>query len=548
MKRTVPKKVPPDGGYGWVVTFAYALNNVVVLPLIAGFGLVFQEAFEETNLTATQGTLVIILNHGIGMLLSFFGGPLLSRFGYRKVAVVGAMLVSSGMILTAFANSFWVFILSFSIINSMGIAAVMAAFTLAINSFFKEKRGRAIGVGMSITGLGAIYMPLLMGLLMDTYGWRNAVLILGAICLHSLLAATLLRPAKWYLKDPPISEEMVPLNKEENVELINSSMTALSTKENGIPSLAALEASMENGISLDKSASLNALASIGSIEERNAMSQPDLSKPLPEQPNPEAQIKWWESQEINLGSSINIFKEKNGMKKRDIVKEAESKNEDDKEASPSLFQKFVAFFDLTLLTDPIFVNILCGLSIAACVETNFSLLFPIIMKDLMHFETADIAKIMAVIGFSDTLFRLVAPFIGEWCHKPPRVMYMIALLMIVFTRTIMLFTSTFMGMLFVAVAIGITKGVRTVYMNIVIPTYVPLERLPFASGIQMLVNGITIISIGSLLGRIREVSGSYVMPIIVLNIVSLITVILWCGEFLYFRWTKTPVKETMTSK
>lgn len=115
----------------------------------------------------------------------------------------------------------------------MGIAAVMAAFTLAINSFFKEKRGRAIGVGMSITGLGAIYMPLLMGLLMDTYGWRNAVLILGAICLHSLLAATLLRPAKWYLKDPPISEEMVPLNKEENVELINSSMTALSTKENG---------------------------------------------------------------------------------------------------------------------------------------------------------------------------------------------------------------------------------------------------------------------------------------------------------------------------
>ncbi|KOB73435.1 Uncharacterized protein OBRU01_10902, partial [Operophtera brumata] len=92
-------KVPPDGGYGWVVTLAFALNNVVVLPLIAGFGLVFQEAFYETGLSATQGTLVIILNHSIGMLLSFFGGPLLRRFGYRKVAVAGAILISGGLML-----------------------------------------------------------------------------------------------------------------------------------------------------------------------------------------------------------------------------------------------------------------------------------------------------------------------------------------------------------------------------------------------------------------------------------------------------------------
>lgn len=90
---------------------------MVVLPLIAGFGLVFQEAFADTGLTATQGTLIITLNHGIGMLLSFFGGPVLRRFGYRKVAVVGALLISAGLMLTSVASSFWVFILSYSIIN-----------------------------------------------------------------------------------------------------------------------------------------------------------------------------------------------------------------------------------------------------------------------------------------------------------------------------------------------------------------------------------------------------------------------------------------------
>lgn len=65
----------------------------------------------------------------------------------------------------------------------------------------------------------------------------------------------------------------------------------------------------------------------------------------------------------------------------------------------------------------------------------------------------------------------------------------------------MLFTSSFTGMVIIALAMGVTKGARTVYMNIVIPSYVPIERLAFASGIQMFFNGITIITIGSLLGN-----------------------------------------------
>ncbi|XP_045487948.1 monocarboxylate transporter 9-like [Pieris rapae] len=512
-------KVPPDGGYGWVVTFAYALNNVVVLPLIAGFGLVFQEAFSDTGLSATQGTLIIILNHGFGMLLSFFGGPVLRRFGYRKVAVVGAILISLGLMLTSISSNFWLFLLSYSIINSMGVAAVMAAFSLAINSFFKEKRGRAIGVGMSITGLGAIYMPLVMSVLMYAYGWRYAVLILGAICLHSLLAACLLRPAKWYLKTTPKTEEEEPLNKEVDVELINGSVTP--SKDIGISSVTNSEQIRENGdLPTD------------SLKNRNAASQPDISKTTDDSYLSESRYKWWESQEINLGSSINIFREFDKVhKEKEVV--CETKTED-----KTYLQRFIDFFDLTLLSDPIFVNMLVGMSLASCVETNFSLLLPIILKDMLQFETSEIAKIMAVIGFSDTLFRFLSPFIGEWCNKPPRVMYMVSLLVIIFTRTVMLFTTSFLGMVLVGLAIGITKGVRTVYMNIIIPSYVPLERLPFASGIQMFFNGIVIITIGSSLGRIRDATGSYTAPITVLNFVTLLTIILWSAEFLYFRITK----------
>lgn len=169
------------------------------------------------------------------------------------------------------------------------------------------------------------------------------------------------------------------------------------------------------------------------IQTRNAVSHPDISKNPPEPPLSESRYKWWESQEINLGSSINIFYEEDNIKQLKAKQNEIYINEDEK--PKNIWTRFIDFFDLTLLSDPIFVNIMFGLSMAACVEINFSLLLPIILKDMLKFETADIAKLMAVIGFSDTLFRFVSPFIGEWCHKPPRVMYLISLLMIIFIRS-----------------------------------------------------------------------------------------------------------------
>lgn len=175
---------------------------------------------------------------------------------------------------------------------------------------------------------------------------------------------------------------------------------------------------------------MRSLANTNSYNDRNAVSHPDIRKKTPEPPLAESKYKWWESQEINLGSSINIFNEKDyNRKEKEIEKNVPE------EKPKGFVRKVIDFFDLTLLRDPIFINILLGLSMASCVETNFSLILPIILKDMLQFETSDIAKIMSVIGFSDTIFRLVSAFIGDWCHRPPRVMYSVCLIVIIFTRT-----------------------------------------------------------------------------------------------------------------
>lgn len=54
--------------------------------------------------------------------------------------------------------------------------------------------------------------------------------------------------------------------------------------------------------------------------------------------------------------------------------------------------------------------------------------------------------------------------------------------------------------LLVAAELGIAKGIRTVYVPLVLPDYFPIERLPSASGLQMVANGLTFLLAASLMG------------------------------------------------
>ena len=63
-----------------------------------------------------------------------------------------------------------------------------------------------------------------------------------------------------------------------------------------------------------------------------------------------------------------------------------------------------------------------------------------------------------------------------------------------------LLVSSFNQMIFAGIFMGVAKGVRTVYMSLVIPEYVPIERLASASGLQMTINSLFLIGFGPVVG------------------------------------------------
>lgn len=91
------------------------------------------------------------------------------------------------------------------------------------------------------------------------------------------------------------------------------------------------------------------------------------------------------------------------------------------------------------------------------------------------------------------------------------------------------------AMLAICCLLGAAKGVRTVYMQLVIPAHVPIERLAAASGLQMVVNGAVIMVLGPLMGAIRDWSGTYERCVLFINAVTMVTLTMWSAEFMWQR-------------
>lgn len=98
-----------------------------------------------------------------------------------------------------------------------------------------------------------------------------------------------------------------------------------------------------------------------------------------------------------------------------------------------LFRWFVRFFDLDLLRDNIYLNIMIGMAISIFAEINFAILTPFLLTDL-DFGSDDIAMILLVMAIADLISRFCSPFIADHLQLSIRTSYLISLVLLLATR------------------------------------------------------------------------------------------------------------------
>ncbi|XP_053687395.1 uncharacterized protein LOC128736910 [Sabethes cyaneus] len=669
---------PPDGGWGWMVAFAYGMANIMIIPVLQSFGLIFKDTFKEIHISATGASLIINLASSVGMTLGLFNGPLLRNFGFRKVAAVGGLMFSLGLMLTSTAQTFAHFIITYSIIASLGMGFCNSSFSLALNTYFVTRRNKAAGVALTITGLGPILLPQLVSLLVGLYDPRSCLLIIGALATHIIAAALLLQPVKWHMvpvepkQDCLVGKDTFD-EKSSAVDATAQAQNCRSNTENGILEV---ESDDEDGYLEEHSfltdhetdaQSIYGFEQTSQIRRRESMAalvvlsraKSEVFHPVQRSPSLVDNLafksgsqnlqttkeprRWFQAasdESVHLGSSMKIFDERERRNSMDTVmpkrklsgifggrrspnnKRWFEKSDDSVHLSSSLrifddrysgarsgsnltirdsslvlpavsqsklpvlsenqgltednrfpsimrqldrptpprapvpktttfkldnvdggvpnqqkktfLQKVVTLFDLTLLKDKIYVNIMLGMAVSVFAEINFSLMTPFILSDL-GYGTEHIASIMSTLAVADLIFRFISPFVGDFLKLSPRIMYMISLTMLIVFRFSILIARNYAEMIAVAFFLGVAKGVRTVYMGVVIPSYIPIKRLPAASSIQMMMNGMILMMIGPLVGLIRDLSGSYSKSILFINAFTIVTLVMWAIEMAYVK-------------
>ncbi len=166
--------------YGWWIILACFIVGVITGAFtFFGFTAFFDPLVKEFGWSYTQVSFALSLR-GIEMsLLSPVVGFLVDRYGSRRLALWGVFTVGLGFILLTFTRALWMFYGSIALIAFGGGGCTGVVLMNVVVHWFQKKAGLALGILTSGFGASGFLIPAIVWLI-DDFGWRTAVVIMGA--------------------------------------------------------------------------------------------------------------------------------------------------------------------------------------------------------------------------------------------------------------------------------------------------------------------------------------------------------------------------------
>ena len=144
--------------------------------------------------------IVFTIANVVGPFVMIPGGRINDKIGPRWIVLLGGLLFGGGYILSGFASSLPMLIVSYSIMSGFGLALVYGCNINNCVKLFPDRRGLIGGLTTACYGLSSVIVPPIANALIQNIGVAGAFRTLGIvflliICISSLF---MIRPPKDY--------------------------------------------------------------------------------------------------------------------------------------------------------------------------------------------------------------------------------------------------------------------------------------------------------------------------------------------------------------
>lgn len=176
-----------DSAQSWrMVAVAFAAM-FAVYGIAYSFGAFFKPMAAEFGAGRSSTAAIFSLTVFVWSMLGWPAGYLSDRFGPRIVLGAGALVMGGGLILTAFIDRLWMGYLTYSLGVGVGVACAYVPMIAVVGGWFLRRRNFALGIAVAGIGCGIVLGAPLAAAMIQSLGWRETYLILGAAATVMLL-------------------------------------------------------------------------------------------------------------------------------------------------------------------------------------------------------------------------------------------------------------------------------------------------------------------------------------------------------------------------
>jgi MFS family permease len=192
------KSIPKN--YRWVIVAAGAFMGCVAIGSIFSLPVFLEPMSVATGWSRTSISLAMTLDFVTMGIASFGWGMLMDRIGPRIVLLAGSSVLGLGLVLASRASTVEEFQVSYGVLVGAGGGAIFAPLMATVTGWFDRHRSLAVSLVSAGMGVAPMTVAPIAAVLVSTYDWRFAQLLIG------LSVWVLLLPAAFLVRRAPVLE------------------------------------------------------------------------------------------------------------------------------------------------------------------------------------------------------------------------------------------------------------------------------------------------------------------------------------------------------